>query len=251
MRRGDRELAGASRVAPRAAPPLTARSRVPRARSIPRRPRSPLACAARSGRPRRAALAARGPAALCARTRSVANLDRGAFPAWLCAARSARTRSTLASWARGALRAAVAVLWSSRAPRTAVVSPCATLAVTAATAALRDERHLDGALGLRGDDAFDRLTAKIERRGLLARDDRQHVDTIEAGLDLGAQHLAELHGFGNDGCEERAPRLACTSSAPRVAPIVELARELDLDASRHGAKLSTSRKKFISARQPG
>jgi hypothetical protein len=112
--------------------------------------------------------------------------------------------------------------------------------VTAATTTLLGERHLHACLDARRPDDLDRLAAQVDGRGLLARDDGEHVDAVEAVVDLRAKYLADLGPRRNERLDERAARLARAGSSPGEATVVELARELDLDTARHAQKLAGS-----------
>jgi hypothetical protein len=112
--------------------------------------------------------------------------------------------------------------------------------VTAATTTSLGECHLHAGLDARRPDDLDRLAAQVDGRGLLARDDGEHVDALEATVDLRAKDLADLGPRGNERFDERATGLARAGSSPGEPTVVELARELDLDAARHAQKLAGS-----------
>lgn len=110
----------------------------------------------------------------------------------------------------------------------------------ATAATLLCERHLHARLRARRADDLDLLASKVDGRRLLAGDYREYVDAVEPAVDLGAEDLADLRTRWDERLDERATRLARARGAPRKATVVELARELDLDAARHAQKLAAS-----------
>ncbi len=115
------------------------------------------------------------------------------------------------------------------APRTAPVTVAA-----ASTTALRGEGG--------GDELVvaERRGQQLDALGLLAGAlGRQHADDLDAvdlELGIGAHDVADLRPVEQQGPVEGALGLTCAGGAPGPGPVVALAGELDLDASRHGGR---------------
>ena len=135
---------------------------------------------------------------------------------------------------------------SSRSPTSLAVGAVGTTAP-----ALRRERDRDGRLLARRADQRDRLTSQVERRGDLARDDREHLDAVDPRLDLGAEHLTDLHATTARVDASSVPR---GSRAPAARQVYRPSSSLLVSSMSMrratAAKLSRSGKNFMSAGSP-
>ena len=133
----------------------------------------------------------------------------------------------------------------------AIAGPTVTAAATTVVVsppAAPDERHRHVRASLRYADDLDPV-GRVRGLGFL---DRQpdDLDALEADLDLRPQDVADRRAVGDGGGGEAALRLLRAGGAPGERAVRAVARELDIDTTRHAAVTLSLRRRPLYQTRP-
>ena len=212
--------------------------RLRRTCSAPRWPDArPAGRRAAAARPRGSARAAAPPAWRCGAPSRWASTGRspragtavavtGAAPAGPARPTPPRGRRSVA--ARSA-RARASAVGRRVAPASAAPLPALAVVVAPPLARAGGEDDRDVGRALRSALDLDPPLGLLRRTGGLGRGERQDLDALEADVDVGPQHGADLLARRHQGAVDGALGLARASGAPGPRPVARLARQFDVD----------------------